>query len=207
MKTFRWLCRLCWRWLCTHKYLAIFPVYMIIYLIWFFSLSDVAFPNALILHSRLDDLIPFCEYFIIPYGSWFLALVFTPLVVAFISREDFLRLCFVMYVGMTIALITYMVYPTGLDLREPMVRDNMFTHLVQMIRDRDDAYCVCPSIHVSSSVAIMLVMLTARGLKGKKCAKIIKTIMRKGHVWQCKRWFSNRRKIYYCHNCGHNFRA
>lgn len=37
--------------------------------------------------------------------------------------------------------------------------------------------------------------------------KILKTILRKGHVWQCKRWFSNRRKIYYCHNCGHNFRA
>ena len=29
----------------------------------------------------------------------------------------------------------------------------------------------------------------------------------KGHVWQSKRWFSNRRRIYYCHNCGHNFRA
>ena len=29
----------------------------------------------------------------------------------------------------------------------------------------------------------------------------------KGHVWQAKRWFSNRRRIYYCHNCGHNFRA
>ncbi|MBE5816409.1 MAG: hypothetical protein E7315_01630 [Clostridiales bacterium] len=29
----------------------------------------------------------------------------------------------------------------------------------------------------------------------------------KGHVWQAKRWFSNRRRIYYCHNCNHNFRA
>lgn len=29
----------------------------------------------------------------------------------------------------------------------------------------------------------------------------------RGHVWQAKRWFSNRRRIYYCHHCGHNFRA
>ena len=29
----------------------------------------------------------------------------------------------------------------------------------------------------------------------------------KGHVWQSKRWFSNRRRIYFCHDCGHNFRA
>ena len=29
----------------------------------------------------------------------------------------------------------------------------------------------------------------------------------KGHVWQSIRWFSNKRKIYFCHHCGHNFRA
>lgn len=36
---------------------------------------------------------------------------------------------------------------------------------------------------------------------------IVHKSMRKGHVWQSKRWFSNRRRIYYCHDCGHNFRA
>lgn len=29
----------------------------------------------------------------------------------------------------------------------------------------------------------------------------------KGHVWQCKKFFSNTKKIYYCHHCGYNFRA
>ena len=36
---------------------------------------------------------------------------------------------------------------------------------------------------------------------------IIHAIAGKGHVWQSKRWFSNRRRLYYCHDCGHNFRA
>lgn len=36
---------------------------------------------------------------------------------------------------------------------------------------------------------------------------IVHAILKKGHVWQSKRWFSNRRKIYYCHDCGYNFRA
>ena len=36
---------------------------------------------------------------------------------------------------------------------------------------------------------------------------IIHKIAGKGHVWQSKKWFSNRKKIYYCHDCGHNFRA
>lgn len=36
---------------------------------------------------------------------------------------------------------------------------------------------------------------------------IIKGGIGKGYVWQSKRWFSNRRRVYYCHDCGHNFRA
>lgn len=36
---------------------------------------------------------------------------------------------------------------------------------------------------------------------------IIHAVSGKGHVWQAKRWFSNRRRIYFCHDCGHNFRA
>ena len=35
---------------------------------------------------------------------------------------------------------------------------------------------------------------------------IIKRVQKKGHVWQCKKWFSGKRKIYYCHECGHNFK-
>ena len=38
-------------------------------------------------------------------------------------------------------------------------------------------------------------------------AAIIHVCTGKGHVWQSKKWFSGRRKIYYCHDCGLNFRA
>lgn len=36
---------------------------------------------------------------------------------------------------------------------------------------------------------------------------IVKKSSDKGYVWQSKRWFSNKRKVYYCHDCGHNFKA
>ncbi len=36
---------------------------------------------------------------------------------------------------------------------------------------------------------------------------IIHAAKGKGHVWQCKKLFSGRRRIYYCHDCGKNFRA
>ena len=36
---------------------------------------------------------------------------------------------------------------------------------------------------------------------------IIKNSQGKGFIWQSKRWFSNRRQVYYCHDCGYNFRG
>ena len=36
---------------------------------------------------------------------------------------------------------------------------------------------------------------------------IVHKVAGKGHVWQSKRCFSGRSKIYFCHDCGYNFRA
>ena len=36
---------------------------------------------------------------------------------------------------------------------------------------------------------------------------IIKKSQGKGYVWKCKRWFSGRRKVYYCHDCSNNFKG
>lgn len=36
---------------------------------------------------------------------------------------------------------------------------------------------------------------------------IIASARNKGYVWHCKKWFSGKRQLYYCHNCGYNFRA
>ena len=36
---------------------------------------------------------------------------------------------------------------------------------------------------------------------------IIKACQKKGYIWKCSRWFSGTKKVYYCHDCGHNFRG
>lgn len=36
---------------------------------------------------------------------------------------------------------------------------------------------------------------------------IVKACLGKGHVWQCRKWFSGRKQFYYCHACGYNFKA
>ena len=36
---------------------------------------------------------------------------------------------------------------------------------------------------------------------------IIKKKQGKGYIWKSKRWFSGKKKVYYCHSCGHNFKG
>ncbi|MDD6265047.1 MAG: hypothetical protein PUB34_01910 [Clostridia bacterium] len=36
---------------------------------------------------------------------------------------------------------------------------------------------------------------------------IIKASMGKGYVWQCRRCFSANKRIFYCHDCGYNFKT
>lgn len=36
---------------------------------------------------------------------------------------------------------------------------------------------------------------------------IIKKKQGKPYLWKFRGWFSNRKRFYYCHNCGYNFKA
>lgn len=36
---------------------------------------------------------------------------------------------------------------------------------------------------------------------------IIYKSKQKGYIWQGKKWLSNKKRIYYCHECGYNFKA
>lgn len=36
---------------------------------------------------------------------------------------------------------------------------------------------------------------------------LIKKNQEKGYVWKSKRWFSGRKKIYFCHDCSTNFKG
>ena len=54
-----------------------FQLYWVVYLIWFFWLDLTIKDPKYIIHAPLDDLIPFNEWFIFPYCSWFVLLAGT----------------------------------------------------------------------------------------------------------------------------------
>ena len=82
----------------------------------FFLVERLVEPKY-ILHCPLDDWIPFCEYFIVPYAFWFVELVLVPLLLLRYDVGQYYYLCFVMFVGMTCCLLLYVLLPNGLEPR------------------------------------------------------------------------------------------
>ena len=125
-------------WFARHP-IGFMALYFLLYLSAFnFLETQISMPRVLLVHCRLDDLIPF-------YLLWKA------------PREDFWRLCLPLFGGMTIALACYVILPTGLDLRPYYVPGtDLFARAVRMLYRTDTATNVCPSIHVFNSVTLML---------------------------------------------------
>ena len=88
--------------------------YMCIYFPIFSLLEQFCEPRYVI-HCALDDMIPFNEWFVIPYVIWF---AFVPGMVLFFlrkSKEDYIKCCKVIYGGMSICLLIYYLFPNGLS--------------------------------------------------------------------------------------------
>ena len=129
--------------------------YFPFYLLGFVLVEQVVEPQYII-WCPLDDLIPFCEYFIVPYATWFVELAVIPLLLLKYDRKQYYYLCAVMFTGMTLCLGVYLIFPNGLDLRVEITRQNIFADLVRLIQAVDTPTNVCPSIHVASAMAMDL---------------------------------------------------
>ena len=142
--------------------------FMAFYLVFYLSVfhwleANITVPEVWV-HCRLDDLIPFCKYAVIPYFAWFVWIPFTLFYLLWKApRADFWRLCLPLFAGMTIALAVYVVVPNGLDLRPYRVYgSDFFARTVRRLYDTDTATNVCPSIHVFNSVTLMMAYYRSR---------------------------------------------
>jgi CDP-diacylglycerol--glycerol-3-phosphate 3-phosphatidyltransferase len=101
-------------------------------------------------YCGLDDFIPFCEYFVIPYLSWFLFAAVTLGYFVFFCKEikEYYQLLGVAGTGMMIFLIISFVWPNGHELRPLLTGDNPCTRMVAFLYQVDPAMNVFPSMHV-----------------------------------------------------------
>lgn len=158
-----------------HKY-CLAMLYFLFYLPAFFLLERISVPKITI-YCPLDGMIPFIPVFVFPYFAWH---VLFPSVLVFFMIKDrgaFLRLCFTMFTGMTISLIIYAVFPNGLNIRVPVEGNSLPEKICSLLYAIDTPTNVCPSIHVSSTLAISLTVQGAESLKEHKTAKILLHIL------------------------------
>lgn len=167
------------------KYKHAWPLlYVFIYMPWFILLETLIpadYPGLHILHCPLDDMIPFCEWFVIPYLLWFL---YIPAVFVFLfyhSKNEFYRICAYEFTGMTIALLVCTFYPNGLNLRlTDMGRDNILVQLVNFLYTNDTPTNVCPSIHVFATISAHLCLVKSphmQKLQSRKRMKVFSLIL------------------------------
>lgn len=136
-----------------------YQLYWVIYLVWFFWLDNTITQPKYIIHAPLDDLIPFNEWFVIPYCSWFLLLVAVTALLWWKDTASYDKLCLMMFSGMTFCLIVYMLLPNGLDLRptvEEIGRSNPAMWVMQLLWKADASVNVCPSIHCQSTTCMAI---------------------------------------------------
>lgn len=136
------------------------------------------YPELHIINVPLDNVIPFCEFFIIPYMLWFFY-VMGACIYMFLKGTDseFLKFALSLVIGMSLALTICMIYPNGLTLRPDYIPDNFCGKIITILYSTDTSTNVFPSIHVYNSLAVNFALLKCKALKGHTVIKTLSTIL------------------------------
>ena len=157
------------------KIAAFFVIYMIT-----FSYIENRDVHYYIVHTTLDDKIPFCEYFIVPYLLWFVFVAATIVYFMFFNQnkwKEYYQLIITLGIGMTLFLIISLVFPNGQDLRPILNGDSIFIKAVKMIYHTDTPTNVLPSIHVFNSLTCCVAILKNQRNRYKKSGDIFTVIL------------------------------
>lgn len=129
------------------------------YLVTFSILEHANWPayDYTVIHLKVDDLIPFCEVFIIPYLLWFPYMIVNETYFYLFDEDTYKRTSKMLYIGMSLFLLVSLLFPNIQHLRPTvMPRDNIFTRMVAALYRTDTPTNICPSIHVYNSLVIMI---------------------------------------------------
>lgn len=143
-------------------------IYAVIYLVWFGHLERTV-KRYQVIHVALDDYIPFCEVFVIPYLLWFIYVAVTVMYFFFKDKDDYFKSCTFLFTGMTVFLLVSTLFPNGHHLRPfIMPRDNIFTQMVSCLYRADTPTNLWPSIHVYNSLGCHFAIVKSRHFENRK---------------------------------------
>ena len=143
------------------------------FILYFLTENLIPYEKCYPVHCWLDDVVPFCEYFVIPYVGWYLLIVVSLIYFALYNPDNFKNLSKFIIVTQIVAMLIYIIFPNRQDLRPTeFVNENIFTDILGLIYTFDTNTGVCPSLHVAYSVGI-----ASTWLKEKSASKWCKTFI------------------------------
>ena len=154
-----------------YKHAWVIPIYGILYLL-AFQYVEQRRVRPYIIHMKIDDYIPFCEYFIIPYFLWFAYIAVTVFYFTFINRnkKEYWQLVCSLGIGMTLFILVSLLFPNGQDLRPSLsnAEDSIFIELVRYLYKIDTPTNIFPSIHVFNSVTCCIAIFRHKPFRRHK---------------------------------------
>lgn len=142
--------------------------YLPIHFAWFMILKAVITTNYFPMHCRLDDLIPFCEWFVFPYLSWFLYMIFTGLYFLMKDEEAFEHFMLSLILGFFTCTFICSVFPNGQNLRPTSYAGNFAAQLVKLVQTFDTNKTVFPSMHIVGALSSAFAIATSKTLRNRK---------------------------------------
>ena len=134
--------------------------WVVYFLLYFITENLIPVENCHVIHIWMDDLIPFCEYFLIPYVFWYLLIVISLGYFLLYDIESFKKLQIYIMITQGIGMLFYILYPNCQNLRpEFFGRENIFTDILAIIYAFDTNTGVFPSLHCAYSIGIASVWL------------------------------------------------
>ena len=108
-----------------------------------------------LIHTPLDDRIPFHEGFVIFYVGWYFLIIGSLLYFLRHSVKSFINLQTYIIIVQSLAMVVYILYPSRQELRpEVFPRQNLLTWVMGIIYEIDTNTGVFPSLHVAISLGI-----------------------------------------------------
>ena len=131
-------------------------IFFAVYMFMFSFIEKMDAPDYFYTYGIPDKMIPFCEFFVVPYFAWFIMVPGVCIYLLFTKEKEYKRMSYMLVLGMSIFIIISIIMPTKLYLRPyVMPRDNIFCNLVSYLYHIDTSTNVFPSIHVYNTCVAM----------------------------------------------------
>ena len=140
-----------------YRHVLLLLGWVVYFLCYFLTENLIPAEKCNVVWHPLDDVIPFSEWFVIPYVGWYFLIVVSLGYFLLYHIDNFKGLQTYIIVTQAIAVICYIVWPSRQDLRpdlDTLGRENFLTWIMNIIYTQDTNTGVCPSLHVAYSLGI-----------------------------------------------------